>query len=69
MVVPFFFTPKACFATARLRRVSQPPANPAVERGGRRPMQCRIQNSKFKIQNWADEKYNFIIFVNWKEPL
>jgi hypothetical protein len=60
MVVPFF---------SRLKRVSQPPAIPALKRGGRRPMQCRIQNAKFKIQNWADEKYNFIIFVNWKEPL
>jgi hypothetical protein len=29
----------------------------------------KIQNAEFKIQNWADEKYNFIIFVNWKEPL
>jgi hypothetical protein len=60
MVVPFF---------SRLRRVSQPPAIPALKRGGRRMEELRIQNAKFKMQNWADEKYNFIIFVNWKEPL
>ncbi|MBO4994097.1 MAG: hypothetical protein J6C60_07515, partial [Alistipes sp.] len=31
--------------------VSQPPANPAVDAYGRRSVQCRLQNSKFKIQN------------------
>ncbi|MBR3793249.1 MAG: hypothetical protein IKK27_04855 [Alistipes sp.] len=35
---------------SRLNRVSQPPATPAVDAYGRRPVQCRIQNAKFKIK-------------------